>query len=150
MKKKLISISIGIMLLATGVQVYAAAVLGTNIISLISNGFKSITSYYTQDVDSKMKDLSDKKKAQIDRYIDEKIKSAFDELDNHSKNEIKRADSELDNYVQSMTQEANTEINGQVSTAKGKITQEVNKKVNSAKNEIANELQNQINSKIKK
>lgn len=150
MKKKIATMAIITALLLGSIQVYAATVLDTNIISLIMDGFASIKSYYTIASSSEMTNLDSKYINDTNQYVDTKTNDIINEIENHKNNETARAEQELESFLQSMKQEVDSIASTQIKDSKDGITEDVNKSINDIKADITKELEKQIKEKLKK
>ena len=154
LKKKFLILIITISTLIGGTQVYAATVLGTNVVSLLSNGIISIKNYFTGTVvNNEINKLNDKYTNSIDDYSKEKANEAVIDLQNHTTSELNRANKELDTYVSDMKDQVNNEYNNQIKKSKEEITSAVNGNISNIKSnldkELEKQLQNELQLKIK-
>ena len=154
LKKKFLILIISISTLIGGTQVYAATVLGTNVIDLLSNGITTIKEYFTGTVvKNEMNKLNDKYTDSVDAYSKEKANQAVTDLQSHTTNEINRANKELDSYLTDMKNQVNAEYSNQIKKSKAEITSTVNENITNIKSnlnkELEKELQEQMQLKIK-
>ena len=154
LKKKFLILIISISTLIGGTQVYAATVLGTNVIDLLSNGITTIKEYFTGTVvKNEMNKLNDKYTDSVDAYSKEKANEAVTDLQSHTTNEINRANKELDSYLTDMKNQVNAEYSNQIKKSKAEITSTVNENITNIKSnlnkELEKELQEQMQLKIK-
>lgn len=149
LKKKFLILIITVSTLIGGTQVYAATVLGTNVVSLLSNGITTIKNYFIGTVvTNEMNKLNDKYTNSVDAYSKEKANQAVTDLQTHTTNEVNRANKELDTYLNNMKAQVNTEYNNQIKKSKDEITSTVNNNINNIESNLNKELEKQLQDQI--
>lgn len=149
MKKKLISITLSVVLLLGSVQVFAATALDTNIINLIRNSFKSIRSYYQTAVNGESDNLKSKYLDNISSIVNDIFDTSAKDIENHKNNELKRADQELQAYVNEKKGQVDAIAKDEVKKSKDEISNNVNSNITDIKAAIDKEFEKQIKTKLK-
>lgn len=145
MKKKLLAFVLGVAILGTGMQAYAATVLNTNIIGLIQNMIHQITTPVIQDVDKDLKIVDYSK--EINAYIDKKNDEYIKEIRKHEQSEVKRAQTEMDNYVKDVEKQIDSIYENEMANSKKEITGRVNEKVKKHQENVDRALENKLTRK---
>ena len=150
MKKKILSTFLVISLMFGAGQVYAATVLDSNIVSLISNSFISIKTHYVNDTKNDLSNLNDTYKEKISSYVKDKIDKSFNDIEKYKNSEITRANKELEKYYQDLKNDISNEIDSNAQEVKNSITAEVNNNIEFIKNDINSLLETTLNQNLKK
>lgn len=149
MKKKLISVTLSVVLLLGSMQVFAATALDTNIINLIRNSFNSIRSYYQTAVNGESDSLKLKYLDNVSSIINDIFDTSAKDIENHKNNELKRADQELQAYVNEKKGQVDSIAKDEVKKSKDEITNNVNSNITDIKAAIDKEFEKQIKTKLK-
>ncbi len=142
--KKIIVITTVVLVAFGAANVYAATVLGTDIITLIQKGLASIESALLVKTEDEINKISEEQQKQLDAHIQTKAKETIDELKKYQNEEIDRANSELSEYTKELKSAVDQEIEGEKQKIKDKIKDIVDEKKEKEKEEMKNKLKDSI------
>lgn len=149
-KKKFIMSLLVALILMGSTQVYAATVLNTNIISLIRDGFNSITAYFMQSTDQEISKIDTDSSGDIKQYIDTTSQQTISDIEAHKNNEVTRADKEIDTYTAELKKQLDAVVNDEKNKTKQQITEKINSNIASIKSDLDKDMEKYIKELLKK
>lgn len=148
-KNKLLTGLLVLILSLSTVQIYAATILDTNVINLITSGIHSIFNLYNNEATISSDNLNDTFREKISQYIISKADEVNNRLDAHVNEEIIRANEELNTYYEDLTTETDQLVEEQIENAEENITNNINYNIEDIKSQLAKELEKGIKEKMK-
>jgi uncharacterized protein YicC (UPF0701 family) len=148
-KKAIVSVLIAITLLGS-TQAYAATALNTNIISLIKDGFRSITAYFMQITDQEAAIIEANSTQDLEQYIDTAAKQTINDIETYKNSEIARADKEIDTYTDDLKKQLDTVVTDEKNKTKQQITDKIDSDVKNIKSELDKDMEKYIKDLLKK
>lgn len=148
MKKKIIIATLSVSLLIGGGQVYADRVLNTNILGIISSGFKSLESNFSQDMDKDLVKVTNTYKNKIKDHVNQKVDSSVNSIKVHQKGELQRVDSEMKRQYEILVNEADKEIDKESSNVKSSLTNKANIAIQNGKINMEKDLEDALKAKL--
>ena len=148
-KKAIVSLLIAITLFGS-TQAYAATALNTNIISLIKDGFRSITAYFMQITDQEAAIIETDSSDDLEQYIDAAAKQTISDIETHKNTEVARADNEIDTYTDELKKQLDTVVTDENNKTKQQITDKINSDVRNIKSELDKDMEKYIKDLLKK
>ncbi len=148
-KKIFMSLLVALTLLGS-TQAYAAIALNTNIISLIKDGFSSISSYFMQSTDQEVNKIETESTNDIKQYIDNTSKQIISDIETYKNSEIARAEKEIDTYTGDLKNQLDTVVNDEKNKTKQQITDKINRDVVSIKSDLNKDIEKYIKELLKK
>ncbi|WP_187296201.1 hypothetical protein [Tepidibacter mesophilus] len=138
--KKLIVIISVIIIGFAGINAFAAAVLGTDIITLIQKGIASIEISLLSETENEINQIGEKQQQELDSHIQAKAKETIAELKKYQNGEINRANTELNEYTKELKSAVDSVIESEKQKTKNKIKDKVDDKKEKEKEKIENKL----------